>query len=104
VKQYFKSVIEKRLTDAGRILDRLEQTATDNNWKKGYIKALQGIFLVLKSRNLRYAYIGQIHEDDPKKINGARRRLLKKSRNHLQRDFDKGFFTAWVDYLKVLKK
>ena len=67
VKQYFKSVIEKRLTDAGRVLDRLEQTATDNNWKKGYIKALKGIFLVLKSRGLRYAYIGQIHKDDPKK-------------------------------------
>jgi hypothetical protein len=104
VNQYLKLISDRRFTDAKGKLDRLGQTIAEKEWSKGYYNALQGIFLALKSKNPRNAYVSRIDKDSPKKIDVARREFLEQSRNPLQRDFDKGFFTAWSDYLRVLKK
>jgi len=104
INQFFKFIADRKLTDAGRKLERLGQTMTEKQWSRGYYNALQGMSLAFKSRDHRYVYISQIDSDDPKKINSVRRKFLEQSRNPLQSDFDKGFFTAWLDYLRFLKK
>lgn len=104
VNQYLKLIADRKLTDARRNLEVLRQTLADKEWRKGYYHALQGMSLALRSRDPRYVYISQINSaGDPKDFDVVRRKLLEQSRNSLQKDFDKGFFTAWSDYLKILK-
>ena len=104
VNQYLKLIVNKKLTDARGKLERLSQTMAENEWSRGYYNALRGMSTALKSRNSRYAYISQLDPYDSKKIEGVRKEFLEQSRDPLQSDFDKGFFTAWLDYLKSLKK
>jgi len=103
VNRVLKLFIERKLKDAEKTLEKLELTMTEKEWSKGYFNALQGITLALKSKDSRYLYLTQIPMDDSKKIDDIRKKFLKQTQNSLHKDFDKGFFSAWSDYLKLLK-
>ncbi len=103
VNKVLKLLIERKLKDAGKALEKLELTMAEKEWSKGYFNALQGMSLALKSKNSRYIYLNQITTDDSKKIDDIRKKFLKQTHNALHKDFDKGFFSAWSDYLKLLK-
>lgn len=103
VNRVLKLLIERKLKDAGKALEKLELTMAEKEWSKGYFNALQGMSLALKSKDFRYVYLNQITTDDSKKIDDIRKKFLKQAQNSLHKDFDKGFFSAWSDYLKLLK-
>ncbi len=103
VNRVLKLFIERKLKDAEKTLEKLELTMAEKEWSKGYFNALQGITLALKSKDSRYLYLTQIPMDDSKKIDDIRKKFLKQTQNSLHKDFDKGFFSAWSDYLKLLK-
>jgi hypothetical protein len=103
VNRVLNLLLDRKLTDAGKLLEKLELTMEQNEWSKGYFNALQGMSLALKSKDSRYAYLNQIPTDDDKKIEDIRKNFLKQAKNSLQKEFDKGFFSAWSDYLKLLK-
>jgi len=103
VNRVLKLFIERKLKDAEKTLEKLELTMAKKEWSKGYFNALQGITLALKSKDSRYLYLTQIPMDDSKKIDDIRKKFLKQTQNSLHKDFDKGFFSAWSDYLKLLK-
>ena len=103
VNRVLKLFIERKLKDAEKPLEKLELTMAKREWSKGYFNALQGITLALKSKDSRYLYLTQIPTDDSKKIGDIRKKFLKQTQNSLHKDFDKGFFFAWTDYLKLLK-
>ena len=103
VNRVLKLFIERKLKDAEKTLEKLELTMAEKEWSKGYFNALQGITLALKSKDSRYLYLTQIPMDDSKKIYYIRKKFLKQTQNSLHKDFYKGFFSAWSDYLKLLK-
>lgn len=103
VNRLLKLLINRKLRDAGKALEKLELTMTEKEWSKGYFNALQGMSLALKSKDSRYIYLNQITNEDSKKIDDMRKKFLKQAQNALHKDFDKGFFSAWSDYLKLLK-
>ncbi len=103
VNRVLKLFIDRKLKDAEKMLEKLELTMAEKEWSKGYFNALQGITLALKSKDSRYLYLTEIPTDDSKKIDDIRKKFLKQTQNSLHKDFDKGFFSAWSDYLKLLK-
>ena len=103
INRILKLLIDRKLTDAGRVLEKLESNMTKKEWNKGYFNALQGMSIALKSKDSRYIYIHQIPTDDYQKIEEMRKEFLKQAQNSLHQDFDQGFFYAWSDYLKLLK-
>jgi hypothetical protein len=103
VNRVFKLLIDRKLTEVGNVLEKLELTMVEKEWSKGYFNALQGMSLALKSKDSRYIYLNQITTDDSKKIDDMRKYFVKQAQNALHKDFDKGFFSAWFAYLKLLK-
>ena len=96
-------LIDKKLTDAGKVLEKLELTLSEKEWNKGYLNALQGIVLALKSKDSRYVYLNQITPAASKTMEDIRKTFITHVQNPLHKDFDRGFFSAWSDYLKLLK-
>jgi hypothetical protein len=103
VNRVLRLLIDKKLTDAGKVLEKLEQTLSENEWNKGYFTALQGMVLALKSKDSNYLYLNQITTVASRTIDNIRKNFLKQAQNSLHKDFDRGFFSAWSDYLKLLK-
>ena len=100
VTNYFHSISQKNLTYAFRELSKIENDMTASEWHNGYFNALDGMLIALRS-DTRYAYIKRIAEKDQQNINKLRRAFSNQAENPLQTDFDRGFFSAWSDYLRA---
>jgi hypothetical protein len=103
VTNYFQHVSHKNYSEALRELNQIEIDMTASEWQKGYINALQGMLIALRS-DTRYAYIKRIGEKDQQSITKLRRAFSHQAEDPLQTDFDRGFFSAWSDYLRALNQ
>ncbi len=102
VTRFFQLVSERQFLGAERILKRLKTDLEETEWNRGYLKALEGLILVKRTRD-EYAFLTK-DDFDPKEIVKYRKELLKEANNRLHTDFDRGYFSALAEYLAILKK
>ena len=99
-KTFFHLLIQEKRTAAKKVLERIKEKSVLSPWRKGYITALEGMALVPEGSEDRSILINHIQLE---RIGELRKVFLQHSKNELLPDFDKGFFSAWVDYLQTLK-
>jgi hypothetical protein len=75
-----------------------------NERNRGYFQALTGMLLVQKNNDDRYAFLANHSFHDKKELLNHRREFLRQSEFRLHADYDKGFFSAWADYMRILSK
>jgi len=100
--QYFQLVAKRQFAEAERILERLRLKAEKTERNRGYLQALHGILLSNKSNNDQYTFLSNISLTDKTALEKHRREFLKHTRNNLHADYDRGFFSAWADFTRVL--
>lgn len=103
VTNFFRNISRKNLAEASREMSQIEKDTTTSEWHKGYFNALEGMLIALRS-DTRYAYIKRIGEKDQQGINKLRRAFTHHAEDPLQTDFDRGFFSAWSDYLRAFSQ
>jgi len=97
-KDFFQAIRQRSFTEAERTLETMKSKAKATEWYKGYINALEGMITSLKT-NDTYALINQVKADEVKKL---MKELNEQSKYTFHKEFDRGFFDAWVDYLETL--
>jgi hypothetical protein len=100
--QYFQLVAKRQFAEAERILERIKLKAEKTERNRGYIQALHGILLSNKSNNDQYTFLSNISLNDKASLEKHRREFLKHTRNSLHAEYDRGFFSAWADFTRVL--
>jgi len=100
--QYFQLVAKRQFAEAERILERIKLKAEKTERNRGYIQALHGILLSNKSSNDQYTFLSNISLNDKASLEKHRREFLKHTRNSLHAEYDRGFFSAWADFTRVL--
>ncbi|TRO53456.1 hypothetical protein E2P61_01190 [Candidatus Bathyarchaeota archaeon] len=104
VTRYFQLVINRQFTEATRELDRLKQKMHKTEWNRGYFRALYGMYLSRKTNGDVYAFFSKIDLTDKEALHGYRREFLNHMRNGLHGDFDRGYFSAWADCMRILTR
>jgi hypothetical protein len=56
------------------------------------------------NNNDSYAFFSKLDLNDKTVLHSCRREFLEHVRNRLHGDFDRGFFSAWADCMRVLSK
>ncbi len=102
--RFFQLVAERKFAEAERMLERSRKRARKNEWNKGYFQALSGILLAQRSNDDRYLFLPGINPTNEEELESYRRDFLEHTRNMTHADYDRGFFSAWSDYMKVLQK
>ena len=97
---FFHELLEGRLTSADKMLQIIKEEAHGRERQKGYVNALEGMLSALESKNDKCPFINQIRS---KEVDKFARMFTNQAKNRMQSEFDHGFFTAWVDYTRVLK-
>lgn len=97
---FFHELLEGRLTSADKMLQKMKGEVYSREWQKGYVNALEGMLSALESKNDKYPFINQIRSQE---IDKFTRTFSHQAKNRMQSEFDHGFFTAWVDYIRFLK-
>jgi hypothetical protein len=95
---------EKRFAEAERVFERLREKVQKTEWNRGYLQALHGMLLAQKPNDDRYVFILNINLSNEKELKKYRNEFLKHSKNTLHADYDRGFFSAWAEYMRVLLK
>lgn len=104
VTRFFQLLANRQFTEAERELDRLKQKMQKTEWNRGYFRALYGMLLSRKANGDSYAFLSKVDLDDKAALHGYRREFLDHVRNRFHGDFDRGFFSAWADCMRVLSR
>jgi len=105
VTRFFQFLVNRQFTEAKRELERLKQKMQKTEWNRGYFRALFGMLLARRSNNNdAYAFFSKLNLSDTATLHVYRREFLDHTRNGLHGDFDRGFFSAWADCMRVLSK
>jgi len=104
VTRFFQLLVNRQFTEAERELERLKQKMQKTEWNRGYFRALYGMFLSRKANGDSYTFLSRLDLDDKSALHSYRREFLDHVRNRLHGDFDRGFFSAWADCMRVLSR
>jgi len=70
---------------------------------RGYFQALYGMLLTMKNSD-RYAFLSTVDLTDKKRLRSYRREFLSHMESRLHDEYDRGYFEAWADYMKILPR
>jgi hypothetical protein len=105
VTRYFQLIISRQFTEAERELERVKQKMQKTEWNRGYFRALYGMYLSRKnSATDEYAFFSKIDLTDKVNLHACRKEFLDHMRNGLHGDFDRGYFSAWADCMRILTR
>jgi hypothetical protein len=104
--KFFPLLKKKRWTKAEKLLKKIKQNTDLDDWIKGYLHALNGMIVALKTSHSKpEPYIIRINKLNNKK--------LQKIKEHFtqfadclgnKREFDAAYFQAWEDFTLFLIK
>jgi len=97
IMNFFKCIMDRKLSDAERNLALIREKTSDNEFKSGYLNALEGILLSTRTGDPR-DFINRMSTDIEarKKYSHEFSSFLKSG---IHTPFDVGFFSAWSDFL-----
>jgi hypothetical protein len=104
VTRFFQLITARRFAEAERVLLRLRQKIPRTEWNTGYFQALRGMLLAQRNNDDRYVFLSNLNLKDYDELRRYRLEFLKHARNKLHADYDRGFFTAWASYMRVLAR
>jgi len=99
---YLKAVAECRLKDSEKEFEQLRGALTNSEWNRGYLKALEGLLLTLRSNDNRYLYLQRVKLED-KMVKRLKEEFKRHSASELHADYDRGYFAALTDYASTLE-
>lgn len=100
--RYFQLLNNRQFTEAQRALARVKQGASEAPWDNGYCKALQGMFLARKQNGNQPSFIQSLNAKNIRFLEQQKKEFQKQIRKRFSPDFDRGFFSAWHDYMRLL--
>jgi len=105
VTRYFQLIVSRQFTEAERELERVKQKMQKTEWNRGYFRALYGMYLSRKnSATDDYAFFSKMDFSDKVALNNYRKEFLAHMGNGLHGDFDRGYFSAWADCMRIITR
>jgi hypothetical protein len=102
--RFFQLITTRQFTEAERILERVKQKMHVSERNRGYFQALFGMLLTQRNNDDRYAFLSGIDLSNKKQLKQLRQEFQGHVESRLHAEYDRGFFEAWVDYMKILPK
>ncbi len=102
VTRFFQLISSRQLTEAQRELQRLKEKMQKTKWDYGYYRALHGMLLTSKANGNQYSFLSATNLDGRAELEQHREEFGKHVQNRFHDDFDRGFFSAWFDYMRLL--
>ncbi len=104
VTRFSQLVLERRFAETERIFERLKEKIENNEWNRGYLQALNGILAIQKSSDERYAFLSNLNLEHEKSVEKNRKAFRDQIKSEFHADYDRGFFSAWADFLRIVLK
>lgn len=104
VTRFFQLLVERRFAEARRELNKIKEKMHKSEWNKGYFRALRGMLTERRSDSGRYAFLSELDLNDKKALKKYKKEFQAHVKSDLHEDFDRGYFSAWTKFMRVLDK
>ena len=103
----FQLVTERKFAEAERILERITakmKNTGQQEFNRGYLEALGGIILTYRSSGESYEFFSNLNLNDVEPLKKHYKDFFGNSQSRFHADYDRGYFTALTDYMRVVLK
>lgn len=104
VTRFFQLLVNRQFAEAERELERIEQKMHKAEWNRGYFRALYGMLIAWKSNNDNYTFLSKLDFNDKNVLQNYGKEFRGHVKSKLHGDFDRGFFSAWTNCMRILSK
>jgi len=104
VTRFFQLITSRQFAEAERVLERIKQKMHPSDRNRGYFQALYGMLLTHRNNDDRYAFLSTLDLNDKKHLKRYRHEFMSHVESRLHAEYDRGYFEAWAEYMKVLPK
>lgn len=104
VTKFFQLLVDRQFADANRKLQQIEEKMHQSEWNRGYIRALRGMMVEEKSSSGKYAFLSKLKLDEENALRKYREDFQAHVKNEIHKDFDRGYFSAWTEFMRVIRK
>jgi hypothetical protein len=104
IVRFFQLITAKQLAEAERELQRIKEKIERTEWNHGYYRALQGMLLSRRNNNDHYSFFTNLDPVDKHALQNFRRDFQERMESRLYADYDRGYFSAWADYMRLLMR
>jgi len=101
--RFFQLVTSRQFAEAERVLERIKQKMHVSDRNRGYFQALYGMLLTMKNSD-RHSFLSTMDFTNKKQLKNYRKEFLDHTESRLHDEYDRGYFEAWSDYMKILPK
>lgn len=104
VTRFFQLLTSRQFAEAEREVERLSNNVKKNEFNSGFLRALNGMILAHRSNDDQYVFFSSMNFNNIPELIKYRREFSRHVKNKLHSDYDRGFFKAWTEYMRVLIK
>lgn len=103
VKRFYELSLNRDFAEAERILTQVKEKLSNSPWNNGYIQALEGMLTANRAKDDQDLYFNRL-QSGKTDIANTIEQIKSRSQNWMSAEFDRGFFTAWADFIDYAKK
>jgi len=104
ITRYFQLINSRQFAEAQRELQRIREKIAKTEWNRGYYRALLGMLLAQKHNGTQYTFLPNLDPTDKHALKQYKGEFQIQIQNRFHDDYDRGYFTAWQDYMRLLLK
>ncbi|MCW4021373.1 MAG: hypothetical protein NWF14_09140 [Candidatus Bathyarchaeota archaeon] len=101
----FQLMSERKFAEAERVLERISvrmKKGQKKEFNRGYLEALSGIVLAHRSGSESYGCFSNLDLNDVDALKRHHKDFLRHTKSRFHADYDRGYFSALADYLRVV--
>jgi len=105
--RFFQLVSERKFAEAERVLERIHarmKNSRKKEFNRGYLDALNGIILSHRSSSGSYEFFSNLDLNDVSALRKHYEDFKRNANSRFQADYDRGYFSALTDFLRVILK
>lgn len=99
--KFFKMIAMRKIPEAEQELQKIQNKLDKSKDDLGYLRALEGLVLTQKSGD-KNMYLSRVNLNE-NSVKEIRTEFLAHASNELHEEYDRGYFRALADYLKVIE-
>ena len=99
--KFLKMIVTRRIPEAEQELEKIRGKLEKTKDDLGYVRALEGLVLTEKSGD-KNLYLNRLNLDE-KSVKEIHAQFIARAANELHEEYDRGYFRALADYLKILE-
>lgn len=101
MEMFLRALLRRDFSRAKGHLEKLQKIAGNDEWGRGYSKAVSGFLSAIQDNDPDSLIVQLINEHNLEKAEALLRHFESILRHEFRDEYEKGYYTAWVELLKA---